>query len=703
MDKFKNYNQFKWVFDAFLINSDNSFDNIERLRGICDEVDNLEIENIAHRATLEIYELIHLPNDNAERLIKTITFETNEIKAQIENLIKKHNLNHADIMPNIQFWFEIIDSFYYFFNFFTKRGIIKSVDEVLTKNKEIGLLENNKNKEIDSINTTLISLEYEEWLNMKKVSKHDIKLKRRLMIVESDFKEFLKYRESKVTKSFLTEKTEDLIRKAVNEEQLKNDITELHLALEILGIEQKFNFWNSESPKCSHIKGVLLKYQLSYKDAIEILENRKESFSKDSKFTKNVIDRIIDYLNITKLDYELKDIDFEDPNNDKNTLIKFSERDNLFNMLDVQECIYRTYFGSDFKYSLSKGGFIMSRCNGKIKKLFPFDADHNSRKEINIDGIEFIQRNAKYNMYEANLEGCFEQLSKEIETNYYHLDDNNKAVYLNDIRNRLGNRLDYCKMMLESYWKSKPIKEELAPKFIDYITTVRKEKFDKIENSMIGNYSLFFRTEEKYKSIYLSLSKKEQLDIRNFYEYYCYEGAIDKEINLNEIQIETITRFLEEFENDSKYKLFLNDQNAKITVTKENKEFVENRTSVLDEFSKSENKEALSLQTEPPNPYQRIFVNGFAFELFEKLRTELIEEFPDEYVSNYSFIMQRMIEKKYLIQENHRKLIEFIDTNFNQKIGEKYSQFTNPTPKVKKRIFKRLNNEYQSKIEALLK
>lgn len=576
MDKFKNYNQLKWAFDAFLINSENSIDNIERLREICDEMDKLEIENIAHRATLEIYELIHLPNNNADRLIETITFETDEIKSQIDSLIKKHKLRHVDTFTSIRFWFETIDAFYYFLNFFTKRGIINSVDEVLAKNKEIGILENNKNKGVDSINTTMLSLEYEDWLNTKKGSEQDIKLKRRQMVVESDFSEFLKYRESKVTKGFLSEKTEDLIRKAVNDEQLNKDIAELHLALEILGIEQKFNFWNSESPKTSHVEGVLQKFQLSYKDAIKILENRKESFSKDSKFTKNVLDRIIDYLNITKLDYELKEIDFEETNSDKNTLIKLTERDNLFNMLDFQECIYRTYFGSDFKYSLSKGGFIMSRCNGKIKKHFPSDADHNSRKVIIIDGIEFIQRNAKYEMYEANLEGCFQQLTKEIESNYYHLADNNKAVYLNDIRNRLRNKKDYCKKMLESYWKSKPIKEELSQDFIDYIANVGKDNFDKIEDSMIGVYSFFFRTEEKYNKVYESLSKKEQLDIRNFYEYYFYEGSIDKEINLMEIQIEVISRFLEEFENDTKYKKFLNDNDAESTEAKTSSDFNNN-------------------------------------------------------------------------------------------------------------------------------
>jgi hypothetical protein len=119
--------------------------------------------------------------------------------------------------------------------------------------------------------------------------------------------------------------------------------------------------------------------------------------------------------------------------------------------------------------------------------------------------------------------------------------------------------------------------------------------------------------------------------------------------------------------------------------------------------SADEVKEDKPQSKEPENLFKRIFVNGYAYEMFEKLRIGLSEGFPDEYVSNYSFIMQSMIKKNYLIETNHRKLIEFIDNNFNQEIGKKYFQFTNPTPKVKIQIFKRLNNEYQSKIEALLK
>jgi hypothetical protein len=122
----------------------------------------------------------------------------------------------------------------------------------------------------------------------------------------------------------------------------------------------------------------------------------------------------------------------------------------------------------------------------------------------------------------------------------------------------------------------------------------------------------------------------------------------------------------------------------------------ENNTSIDNQ------KETEAPPTEPRNPHKGIFINGYAYELFEKLRYELFELTPTEELSNYSFIMQQMIGKDYLIQTNHRKLIEFLEAEFQIKFGAKYSQFTNPTPVAKMNVFKRFNKEFQPKIKALL-
>ncbi len=99
----------------------------------------------------------------------------------------------------------------------------------------------------------------------------------------------------------------------------------------------------------------------------------------------------------------------------------------------------------------------------------------------------------------------------------------------------------------------------------------------------------------------------------------------------------------------------------------------------------------------PNNPYKRIFVNGYAYEFFEKLRDEILNNEKHIY-ADYSFIMQKMINDNYLIETNHLKLIKFIDKNYNTEIGEKYIQFKYSKTLNKEKTYSRLNKEFKHKI-----
>ncbi|MBI2721959.1 MAG: hypothetical protein HYX39_07275 [Bacteroidetes bacterium] len=105
--------------------------------------------------------------------------------------------------------------------------------------------------------------------------------------------------------------------------------------------------------------------------------------------------------------------------------------------------------------------------------------------------------------------------------------------------------------------------------------------------------------------------------------------------------------------------------------------------------------------TTPVNKYPRIFVNGWAYDLFEKLRAEIISDAKQQY-SDYSFIFQRMINDEYLIQTKHVKLIEFIDKEYLTTIGLKYNQFNKSTSLIKNKAYSRYNKELKSKIKSLL-
>jgi hypothetical protein len=107
------------------------------------------------------------------------------------------------------------------------------------------------------------------------------------------------------------------------------------------------------------------------------------------------------------------------------------------------------------------------------------------------------------------------------------------------------------------------------------------------------------------------------------------------------------------------------------------------------------------LTVPPKNPYKTIFVNGYAFQLFEKLRDE-IQINPKYVFGDYSFIMRNMINDGYLLQTNHLKLIRFIDSTFGTDIEIKYDQFNIRSTDNKNKIYSRLKTEYEPKINSVL-
>lgn len=104
---------------------------------------------------------------------------------------------------------------------------------------------------------------------------------------------------------------------------------------------------------------------------------------------------------------------------------------------------------------------------------------------------------------------------------------------------------------------------------------------------------------------------------------------------------------------------------------------------------------------EPENPFKRIFINGYAYELFLKLKEEIAVDQKKDY-SNYSFIFQSMLTDEYLLQTNHKKLIDFLDNEFKTSIGLKYNQFNTSDTLEKKKVYSRYNKHFKPKIKSLL-
>lgn len=128
---------------------------------------------------------------------------------------------------------------------------------------------------------------------------------------------------------------------------------------------------------------------------------------------------------------------------------------------------------------------------------------------------------------------------------------------------------------------------------------------------------------------------------------------------------------------------------------------INERIIELSEPQQSTNETKSNESTEPKNPFKKIFINGFSFELFERLRDEIIVN-PNHNYADYSFIMCQMINDEFLHETNHIKLIKFLDQNYNTTIGIKYNQFKFADTITKKRAYSKLKKEFKPKINSIL-
>jgi len=108
-----------------------------------------------------------------------------------------------------------------------------------------------------------------------------------------------------------------------------------------------------------------------------------------------------------------------------------------------------------------------------------------------------------------------------------------------------------------------------------------------------------------------------------------------------------------------------------------------------------------AINKEPENKYPDVFIDGYAYDLFEKLREEINTNEKHNY-ADFSFIMQNMIKDNYLKQTNHLKLIKFLDKYYKTNIEEKYNQFNTSDSRTKNQVYKRLNNKYKAQIKTVL-
>lgn len=226
-------------------------------------------------------------------------------------------------------------------------------------------------------------------------------------------------------------------------------------------------------------------------------------------------------------------------------MVQISQEKNLGMMLSVQSCQV-TYIDTIHDYSLDRGGVTRITQDGIISRVESNDEDNISRKEILLqNSYKYIKRNRKYLRYQSKLEDCFMAFEEEIELNMLNIIPEYKAGYIKNIFKWLNNSKEEYQEELDKIWKNKPKKENLAKPFIEYIKSKNLD-FENIDEFELSYFSLCFQ-DEPHKTEFERLNEDEKREIKKFNDYYNYQGWIDREININEINIKEINDFLEFF------------------------------------------------------------------------------------------------------------------------------------------------------------
>jgi hypothetical protein len=178
----------------------------------------------------------------------------------------------------------------------------KSFNELYTSGIIAKQIEQNPNKGVNENNETLYKGDFDEWLKTNKGWNQNNIIQYHELLNEGNFFEFLKEYNISMANDLIKNEIDTIKKNTINKVQLESDIKELEIAMKILGLNENYNNFFTTSPKTSHIKSVLIEYQLTTNDAWEIVTNRKESFARNTLFTKNVIEPILQYLRDTKFE-----------------------------------------------------------------------------------------------------------------------------------------------------------------------------------------------------------------------------------------------------------------------------------------------------------------------------------------------------------------------------------------------------------------
>lgn len=267
-----------------------------------------KIENV-RKNMIRKFEVIE-NNNTIEFIIKHLEGKINTSNEKIENIINVENVESDIYRENrnaiFLSWKDCLN--YYSMKLIdvkkNQNSIIKSkpFNELYASGIIAGQIENNSNKGKNDNNERFYEFQFNDWLSTHKSWNKNNLVHYYELLNEENFFEFLRHYNIELVDNLVKVIIENMRKNMKDKTQLETDIKELEIAVKILGLNENYNNFYTTSPKTSHIKSVLIEHHLTTNEAWEIVTNRKESFARNTTFTKNVIEPILQYLRETKFE-----------------------------------------------------------------------------------------------------------------------------------------------------------------------------------------------------------------------------------------------------------------------------------------------------------------------------------------------------------------------------------------------------------------
>jgi hypothetical protein len=219
---------------------------------------------------------------------------------------------------------------------------------------------------------------------------------------------------------------------------------------------------------------------------------------------------------------------------------------NLFTMMKEWHCEFIDKKGQKSTFNIHLGEsneLIINGYKTLIKNDFTFEKAFRRNHDKNNNPFFEMDFQHYYYSYKHELEKCFNEFKEEIEDNMLNSNQTTKEEYITSIYDEIRNFWINNTLYLEHLESIKPNRENLPNDLKDYIKK-KGLSFDNLDEIELGEECKLFLKVRNYDIV-----ERLESEPSRFASYYSYKGIDEIYRNTSTINIEEISKFMNEFLN----------------------------------------------------------------------------------------------------------------------------------------------------------